>query len=167
MSEMLERTKARLEEIASKTDLSVEAKVQSILEVGLETFGLSLGIVSHIVSTNYTVEYVAPADAGLNAGHVFYLPRTYCDITVKLKRTLGIPQMKISTYNAHPCYADFGLESYFGTPLLLDGVIYGTLNFTAKEAHETGFSSEEKSALELMAHAVATLLRSTSSSQVT
>jgi GAF domain-containing protein len=40
---------------------------------------------------------------------------------------------KQSQFGTHPCYDLFLLETYIGVPLIVDGEIFGTLNFTSPE----------------------------------
>jgi GAF domain-containing protein len=147
-----------LDPILDNAVLSPDEKIQAMLDHGCATFGLNLGIVSRILSNYYFVEYVSPTDSGLEPGQMFRLPRTYCDITVRLKFTVGIANMGLSPHNSHPCYSDFSLETYFGTPIRVDDTIYGTLNFTAKDARPVEFTKDEKAQIEVLARAIGTLL---------
>ncbi len=151
-------TAARLDEIVHDSTLSIDDKIQALLQLGLETFQLGLGIISHVDRRDYRVDYVAPPSAGLLPGTYFSLARTYCDITLKLRYTLAIDNMGTSAHKAHPCYTDFKLETYFGTPLIVNGEIYGTLNFTAPQSRGASFSPEDKAQLELLGQAVASLI---------
>lgn len=53
---------------------------------------------------------------------------------------VAIPHMERSQYARHPCYAAFGLEAYIGDVVLVDGVRYGTVNFSSPSPLDTAFA---------------------------
>ncbi len=54
----------------------------------------------------------------------------------------------------HPCYERFGLESYIGTPLHLNGEVWGTLNFSSPRPRPQPFGQVEIELVRLIADAV-------------
>lgn len=66
-------------------------------------------------------------------GTTFPLGNTYCSVMLSGDGPLACHSAKCSIFSAHPCYDVFLLETYIGVPLIVDGELFGTLNFTSPE----------------------------------
>lgn len=144
------RALTRLYEITSRQNASFQAKVHELLSLGTELFGLEMGIVSRIEDENYHVEHVVGPETAALAGAVFPLGETYCSLTLAADGPLGFSHVGASGVNGHPCYRRFGLESYLGAPLIVDGISYGTLNFSSAVPRDTPFDDAELSLVRLL-----------------
>jgi hypothetical protein len=122
----------------------VDARIEELLKLGLETLGLDMAIVSHIKDQTYTVKYFAPESSGLSRGQIFELGQTYCSITLNYGRVLGIPYAEYSTFTRHPCHHVFKLESYVGQMVTHDGKPYGTVNFSSPNPHSPFTQSQNQ-----------------------
>lgn len=141
----------RLNEIGADPTTSFREKIQQLLELGLETFELSIGIVSHVKDDIYTIEHIkGPAEAPL-PGTTFKFRETYCTHTYAANGARAFENAGRSKISDHPCYRNFKLESYIGAPIIVDGQRYGTLNFSSPEVHERPFSANELSLIQLLA----------------
>lgn len=137
-------------------NLSLSERFDKLFQFGLEVFNLELGIISHIKNGIYTIEYTTNPDF---IGQGFKLGDTYCSITVKQSgNVLGIRQMGVSEFLRHPAYGLFQLEAYIGASIMVNGKLYGTINFTKPDARISSFTAEEKSLLNEMATFVGELL---------
>ena len=142
----------RLHAVTADATLPFEAKMRDLLRVGAETFDMPLAIVSHIVGDSYTVDHVyGPDDAPAN-GTVLSLSGTYCAETVRAEGPISFSHVGRTSMCSHPCYRDFGLESYIGTPIHVDGQPYGTLNFSSAVPRDKPFAEWEHSFVQLVAH---------------
>ncbi|MTI45073.1 PAS domain S-box-containing protein/diguanylate cyclase (GGDEF)-like protein [Roseibium hamelinense] len=139
-----EETLAELYSITSTRELSHEEKINLILKLGCEHFNLPFGIISHIIDNRYTVVRAESPNNEINVGDAFDIGDTYCALTVAADGPVAIDAMKSSPYAGHPCYAMFKLETYIGTPIVVDGEPYGTINFTSPDARITGFSQTDR-----------------------
>jgi len=119
---------------------------------------LDIGIVSKITATTYTVLAYYPVEAQLSKGQTFELGKTYCSLTLEANDIVAITHMSKSKYHQHPCYANFALEAYIGVPLIVDGIRYGTLNFSSLKPAEKDFSDSDKEIVRLLGRWVASLL---------
>lgn len=126
-----ERALHRLHQITSDRKLDFAARREAILRLGCEHFNLPIGIVSHIDGQRYEVLHAVHPDNALAPGTTFALGETYCCHTLAANAPLGFHQAGSSEIQNHPCYRSFALESYLGSPLDVDGVRYGTLNFSS------------------------------------
>ena len=144
-------TLRRLHELTSDTEQDVPSKVQSILQLGAEVFELPLALVSHIVDEKYVVKYAHTPDGAVSPGDEFELGMTYCVHTLQANGPVAFHHAGESVIAGHPCYEAFGLESYIGTPLLVNGERYGTLNFSGPEIHEQHFTENDFELIRLFA----------------
>ena len=148
-----------LYEITADSRKGFEYQIQKLLQLGCERFGLDIGILAKIEGSQYEVQYkFCPDNIPLRQGDLFNLGETYCSITLKADRPVGIEHVKESDRNKHPAYDKFGLESYIGVPVKLDGKVYGTLNFSSPAPRERKFQDIDVDALQLMASWVSTEL---------
>ncbi|PVY76282.1 PAS domain S-box-containing protein [Tamilnaduibacter salinus] len=134
-------------------------RIRQGVRLGCEYLGLPIGIVSRIDGDSYTVlTQVSPEDA-LVDGQTFSLGQTYCSILLRQPDVLSIEHMGESEYAGHPCYQAFGLESYIGAPLTVQGAPYGTLNFSSPYPRVPGgFSDMDRNLIRRLASWVSAML---------
>lgn len=137
--------------VASARDTSFEAKMKALLRLGCERFGLPVGVLAHIERGDYTVvQAVSPGDE-IGPGSRFTLANTYCSAVVQRRELVAFEHAEASSWRGHPAYAEFKLEAYLGTPLVVSGEVYGTLSFSSPESRDVPFADTERDALKLMA----------------
>ncbi|MEP2650438.1 MAG: ATP-binding protein [Paraglaciecola sp.] len=136
-------TLQELHRITSDSSLDVDSKIQRLLVLGCERFSLPLGIVSHISDSTYTVKYAYTPNGEVKVGDKFDLGATYCTHTLQNEAPLSFSHAGGSKIKTHPCYSAFGLESYIGTPLIVNGNPFGTINFSGPEIKAEGFNSDD------------------------
>lgn len=119
-------------------------------------FETRFGIISHIVDETYIIEHVAsnPESDALACGQRFLLGDTYCAITRQASDVVALSHVGDSLHATHPCYQNTQLEAYIGAPILLDGEIYGTLNFSSPEPRGEGWSDQHRALVRLIARIV-------------
>jgi diguanylate cyclase (GGDEF)-like protein/PAS domain S-box-containing protein len=135
-----ERTLAELYAITSTRELSHDDKIAEILRLGTEHFDLPFGIISHVIDDHYTITHAHSPGEELVPGTSFPLGNTYCKLTLDADGPLATAKAGESEFARHPCYEIFALETYIGAPLLVDGVVHGTINFTSPDTRKRLFS---------------------------
>lgn len=148
-----EKVIRRLYEITNNYDLGFDTQIEQILKMGLERFNLDIGILAKIEDQKYIVKHcVVPEDMELTSGVEFDFNATYCHITCLANEPTAIEHVaEHDQYACHPAYQAFGLESYIGMPIKLNGVLYGTLNFSSPTPYQRQFKAVDVDALQLMA----------------
>ena len=143
----------QLYEITQSYDLGFENQITALLRMGLERFNLDIAILSKIENGEYLVKYcVVPEEVELTSGTMFDLNITYCHITCNANKPVAIENVgKNDKYASHPAYDAFGLESYIGIPIRVNGELYGTLNFSSANPYKRQFKTVDIDALQLMA----------------
>lgn len=148
-----EKVIRRLYEITNNYDLGFEAQIQQLLIMGLERFNLDIGILSKIENNQYIVKHcVVPEGVELTSGSEFDFDITYCHITCNANGPVALEHIgEHDLYASHPAYGAFGLESYIGMPIKLNGELYGTLNFSSPDPYPRQFKETDIDVLQLMA----------------
>ncbi|MBC3765068.1 GAF domain-containing hybrid sensor histidine kinase/response regulator [Neptunicella marina] len=140
-----------LHHITADSGLSVAEKIKRILVLGTNTFSLPLALISHVVEQRYIVSFVHCANNEISPGDEFELGITYCIHTLNAEGPLAFSHVAESEISSHPCYHTFGLESYIGIPLEVDGQRYGTLNFSGSEPRPQDFTEHDLELIRLFA----------------
>jgi diguanylate cyclase (GGDEF)-like protein len=128
-------------------------QITALLRMGLERFGLDIGILSKIKKGNYTIKHcVTPPGIPMQPGDRFDFDHTYCSITCSGLEPVALAHIgKDDAFASHPAYKSFGLESYIGIPIRRNDRLYGTLNFSSPEPYPRKFRDIDIDALQLMA----------------
>lgn len=154
-----ERSRLRtLYEISSKKELSIKEQFYAALRTGNQTLQTRMALINRIEGERFTVKYAVVPPGTVQEGDEFALKETYCDITVKKDDVVAISAMSVSEYSAHVCYSKFGLESYIGVPIKINGELFGTLTFLAPEPHRPEFSESDRDFVRLMGAWVSAVL---------
>ncbi|MES0811840.1 diguanylate cyclase [Roseibium sp. SCPC15] len=135
-----ETTLAELYAITSTRELGHEEKIAEILRLGCEHFDTPFGIISHVVEDHYTITHAHSPNRELVSGTSFPLKDTYCILTLDANEPIATANAANSEFAKHPCYEIFALETYIGAPLLVDGIVHGTINFTAPDIRKRSFT---------------------------
>ena len=143
----------RLYQITKAYDKGFSHQITELIKLGLERFGLDIGILSFIKDDRYEVQYcVVPDGMELHPGQAFEFQNTYCAITCKADTPVAIEYVgQHDEYANHPAYKAFGLEAYIGVPIRINGTLFGTLNFSSPVPRDRHFLEIDIDALQLMA----------------
>lgn len=137
--------------LAVEPDLSFDDKVARLLDLGATALGLELGIVSAIEAQTYTCLFVHGPDWAPEPGTQFDVGGTYCLHTLEANEVTAFYHAGQERISDHPCYLNFGLESYIGAPVFLGTQRHGTLNFSSPEARSKPFSEQERAFVAFLA----------------
>jgi signal transduction histidine kinase/CheY-like chemotaxis protein len=144
-------TLRKLHTITAGIHLPLEEKIKGILNLGIEVFSLPMGLVSHITEQRYEVKYAVVPEDAVKPGDEFDLGITYCCHTVQANGPVAFHHAGESKICMHPCYENFGLESYIGIPIFVNEERFGTLNFSSPEIHDRPFSEHDFELIRLFA----------------
>lgn len=150
-------TLQKIHNITSDVTLSHNDKMESLLQVGLNHFGMEKAIISRISGSDYTIEHCVDLQGELEPLAAFDLSGTYCVHTLKTNSTTGFHFVAESDIKNHPCYKNFNLESYIGAPIRVSGYLHGTVNFSSPSPVEP-FCKDDHILMELLSDTVSYLL---------
>ncbi|XQW85242.1 PAS domain-containing protein [Thalassotalea piscium] len=142
----------QLHQITSEVDKSIDEKIQQLLKLGSQVFNLPLAIISEVNGSEYKVLYCQVPDNGISPGDTFDLENTYCVHTLTANEPIAFHHAGQSRIRHHPCYKGFGLESYIGVPLYVDGKCFGTLNFSGPDVGLKPYTERELDLVQLFAN---------------
>jgi two-component system sensor histidine kinase/response regulator len=140
-----------LHEVTANTCLSLDEKLQRILQVGAEQFALPIGLISSIEGESYRVEYSHTPNGEVLPGAIFDLGNTYCVHTLESDLPTSYFHTAISDIKEHPCYQNFGLEAYIGIVVYVGGKRWGTLNFSSPNPKQKAFGDDDYEVMKLLA----------------
>ena len=82
------------------------------------------------------------------------LSETYGGLSVQSRDVIAIPKMSASLHASQPCFQRFGYESFIGTAVIVEGRVYGTLEFFSSQARAKPFDDAEIEFVRLLARLV-------------
>ncbi|MGB8713907.1 MAG: diguanylate cyclase [Onishia taeanensis] len=136
-----------------------DSTIDDLLTLALDFLGLEIGIVSQVSGDIYKVRHVVSQQSGLEPGAQFSLGETFCCLTLEADDVLGtVHAGEHPLFQGHPCYQRFPLESYIGVPLIINGEVWGTLNFSSPKARQMPFTALEIELVRLVGDAVEHLI---------
>ena len=138
-------------------------KLDSALNRLRKTLKMETAIVSNINDNSYVISALDSDMPVFNLGDSFELSDTYCAVVHESKETVVYNNVgNIEEMLLHPVYIALQLLSYIGTPILVNGEIWGTLNFSSTLVREHEFSQEEILLVENLASEYGSVLALTS-----
>jgi len=115
-----------------------------ILTQGRNRFGAMLGIVSRIDNETYKIFAVSSETGIPENGDGYPLDAVYCREVVQSGQTVAITEIDgVQGLRLHPLYDHIPCEFYISSPILVDGEVWGTLNYTSLEGRGAPFSAED------------------------
>ena len=123
----MEEALSKIYEITTSRQLDHDQKVMRILKFGCEQLRLPIGMVSRIEGEKLRV-LTAECPAGeIDSGEIFDLEGTYCAISLAAQKPVGLHDVVPLGSRTNRMQAI--MQSYLGTPLYVDGELFGTLSF--------------------------------------
>jgi PAS domain S-box-containing protein len=150
-----------LYDLATDSELDVHEKITHLLETGPEQLGLPYGHLTRIevedldseAGTQTVVEASGDHDL-LQPGDSCPLSRSYCRRTIRTDGLLEVQDAAEAGWAGDPAYEAFGLESYIGTRITVDGELYGTVFFASDAPREEPFTETERMYVRLLSQLV-------------
>jgi PAS domain S-box-containing protein len=142
-----------LYDVFTDTDRETGTKIDAALEIGGSRLSLPIGFLTEI--DGHTQKIVrATGDHGLiEPGESCPLDEAYCRRTVEIDSPMAIQNVSGSEIDQR-AVDRFGLRTYIGVKVVVDGEVYGTVCFADTEERETAFSESDEVFLELLARLV-------------
>ncbi|WP_265109309.1 PAS domain S-box protein [Halosolutus halophilus] len=146
-----EAARRELSRIMSDTSLSRTAKIDRLLELGCDRFGVDNGFTTRIDDATGRCRVETAVGPGfVEEGFEMELSKTFCRRTIDTDDTLGISHATEEGYADDPAHREWGISCYLGGQIRVDGERYGTLGFLDREPREEPFSRAEKTFADLL-----------------
>ena len=127
-------------DICTDADRTFTEQLDALLDLGRETLETSFGTLSRVHGDEYVFEAVtAPSTVDLEAGRtasIDDLPN--CGHVVEHREPLALGDVEAEA----PALADpeWGIATYIGAPVVVDGAVYGTFCFYGLEPRATAYT---------------------------
>ena len=133
---------------------SIEALCDEYIKTGCEILGFPSGVVGRIQGKSYVICSVHSDFDMLVPEQQFDLENVYCSASIADRGTVCYSHVsQLESMLTHPMYVALKAESYIGTPIFVDGSVYGTLGFFSTQVRPH-FNSHEREIIELMAQSI-------------
>ena len=137
--------------ITSSQKLAYADKIQALLTLGRQRFGLTSAFMARVHANQWEAVEVNSTDGKISKGALMDERLTYCHQVITTGEPLSIQQASASAWRVHPAFEITGWESYLGVPVLVDNQVYGTLGFASQTPRAAPFKSADVEFLKLMA----------------
>ncbi|TVR09534.1 MAG: response regulator [Phormidium sp. GEM2.Bin31] len=145
--------------VTSSRHLNFRQRLQGLLELGRQRFGMEIAILSRIQDDDFEIKEVQcpQTPPGMVVAHPLIpgqrlpLAETYCFRTVEANDPLYFEFLLMYGTNVPPKYGPFRIQAYIGTPVIVAGEVYGTLSFSSRTPLHDPFKPVDREILKLMA----------------
>ncbi len=136
--------------ITADRNASFDDKVRRLIELGCAYLDLPYGFLTRISDGTQHILQATGDHPLLQPGKSCPLSESYCRKTVEEETLLAVQDAAAAGWTSDPAHEKFGLGTYIGSQILVDGTLYGTLCFAASGARPTAFTERERTFVELM-----------------
>lgn len=131
---------------------SDETRMQAILEKTCALLGVDVSLVGEIADGQYFVRHACDPQGRFLAGMVMPLEATPCQVVFNNRATVFHPEMaRHPALAGLPMVAELNLQAYVGTPIWIDGGLWGVLAFAGMSAQTARLQQEDIAFIELVA----------------
>ena len=117
------------------TDVSQEGRIK---------YDATMGIVSRIYDGIYEIFAIDSVTGMPQVGAKFDLQAVYCREVYEKQKTVALTEFNgVAGLRLHPLYTFIPCEMYISSPIIIDGSVWGTLNFTSLISRDYPFSMED------------------------
>ncbi len=147
-------------EISSNLELRLKEKLQLLLKLGCEQFGMPIGILSKIESKKYYVQDSITEYPNFAPGVEKKLKHTFCSQAILNAEPLAFEDAsKTDKWKEHYCTKVEKIKAYMGVRIIVEGNLYGTLSFASREPRRIPFRLADLEVLKLMSQWVGSELQ--------
>jgi len=141
----------RMYRITADYERSFDTKVSDLLDLGRAYLGVQAGFLTEISDDEQFIVNANGDHPLLQPGKSCPLEKSYCRRTLSHDGPLIVQHAEVEGWEGDSAYEQFGLESYVGAEVIVDGDTYGTFCFADTEPREDPFTEPESTFVELMA----------------
>ncbi|WP_435175826.1 MEDS domain-containing protein [Halorussus sp. AFM4] len=149
-----ERYQRELYDIVADSRASFEEKLDGLLQLGRERFGLENGYFNRVDDDEFEVVAAIGPHEMIEPGAVDTLAGTFCETHLDSSVPLAAADVADAGLDYLPAHEEYGLEAYFAATVHVGGDRYGTLCFASETPREKPFTEAERTFLDLMAQCV-------------
>ena len=138
-------------EISSNLELRLKEKLQLLLKLGSDQFGMPIAVLSQVEDQKIYIQHSISEHPDYVVGATKKLQQTFCSEAVLNAEPLAFESASdIHKWRNHYSCKQEGIEAYLGVRINIDGKLYGTLSFASTVARPTPFRLADLEVLKLM-----------------
>jgi PAS domain S-box-containing protein len=139
-------------------NVDVLARVEQALDVGTEYLGLRIGFLTRIDEGVQEIVAATGGHEAIRTGERCPLDEAYCRRTIEMDGALAVQNATTSPSVDDRAVRAFGLGTYIGVTVVVDGETFGTVCFAAEEERDDPFTETEEVFLELLGKLIGSAL---------
>jgi len=139
-----------LNEITSLPINDVDEQLRRALILAAKYLGVTRAGISEVTKNNYQYRIFVDVQEKISVP-LTGLDNSYCELVLLHKALIAEDNIPGSDYVNNPGLENIGHESYIGTPIIISGVIQGTLFFSAPKSRERDYDQLDKDFVQLLA----------------
>ncbi|WP_345779437.1 MEDS domain-containing protein [Natrinema sp. SYSU A 869] len=139
--------------ITADPDRDFEEKLEQLLEVGQEWFGLEMGGLNHLPSWGGEFRLEKGVGLGIDPEDELWSDPGYehfCRATIEADEPVAMADVRGTDWEDDEIHREFGLMSYLGTRVMNGATPYGTFWFGSTDPRDRSFSETERTFIELL-----------------
>jgi len=142
----------RQNEITGDPDRTFEEKLQALFELGCERFGLEFGGMARVDpgGDRLVVEHTSEDRGAYRPGLELSVSEAYCGRALAADGPVGVADPDAAGCGDTLLRERFGIESYLGTHVRVEGGLDRTFYFQSEEPREAPFTADEREFLRTM-----------------
>jgi signal transduction histidine kinase len=137
--------------ITSDHDRSLRNKIGDLLSFGRTYLDVQAGFLTEVSDGAQLIVEASGDHELLQPGKSCPLSKAYCRKTIEQEDALTVQHAALEGWENDAAYEEFGLESYIGAKVIVEGDVYGTFCFADEEPRRDPFTDQEEVFVELMA----------------
>ena len=141
----------RMYRLTADHERGFDEKVRDLLDLGRSHLGVEAGFLTEIGDGTQLIVQARGDHELLQSGESCPLSKSYCRRTIRRENALTVQHAAVEGWEDDAAYEVFGLESYIGAKVMVDGDLYGTFCFADSTPREEPFADSEEVFVELMA----------------
>lgn len=147
-------------EISSNLEISLKEKLQLLLSLGREQFGMPIAVLSRIDGDECYIQDAISEHPSFVAGITKTLKNTFCNETILNSEPLAFESAsKTDKWREHPSCKVDKIEAYMAVRIIVEGSLYGTLSFASTKPRLIPFRLADLEVLKLMSQWVGSELQ--------
>jgi PAS domain S-box-containing protein len=147
-------------EISSNLELRLKEKLQLLLKLGSEQFGMPIAVLSQVEDHKIYIQHSISEHPSFLTDTTKKLKNTFCSEAILDSEPLAFESAsKSNKWRDHYSCKTEGIEAYMGVRITIDGELYGTLSFANTEPRSMPFRLADLEVLKLMSQWVGSELQ--------
>ena len=138
--------------VASSREMPDADRAASMLQLGLDTLGMEVGMIGEVVEGRYHIRHLIDPAWLFGNERSFPVTETLCAYALRRRESLFEHDLPNSPeFSRHPAVTGLGIRSYASVPIWVGDRVYGTLVFLSRKSRPQPLDDEDRAFVEILA----------------